>query len=75
MYFRNYRLSKIWLVHSLKSAVLEHPSAVIMLKGPKHLWNLHESTFYHLFPSLWGEMIRKIFPLLKFENIGVFVNT
>ena len=31
--------------------------------------------FYHIFPSLWGEMIWKISPWLKFEIIGLFVNT
>ena len=40
---------KTWLDHSLKSAVSEHPFAVNMLKDPKHLWNLHESTFIIFF--------------------------
>ena len=31
--------------------------------------------FYHIFSSLWGEMIRKISPWLKFEMIGLFANT
>ena len=31
--------------------------------------------FYHIFPSLWGEMIWKISPWLKFEIIRLFVNT
>ena len=31
--------------------------------------------FYHIFSSFWGEMIWKIFPLLKFEIILLFVNT
>ena len=31
--------------------------------------------FYHLFSSLWSEMIRKISPLLKSEILRVFVNT
>ena len=31
--------------------------------------------FYHIFPSLWEQMIWETFPLLKFEMIGVFVNT
>ena len=31
--------------------------------------------FYHIFSSLLEEMIRKISPLLKFEILGVFVNT
>ena len=32
-------------------------------------------TFYHIFWSLWGEMICKISPLFIFEILGVFVNT
>ena len=39
------QIVKTFLDDSLKSAVLEHPLAVNMLKGHKHLWNLHESTF------------------------------
>ena len=31
--------------------------------------------FYHIFPSLWGEMICEISPWLKFEIIGLFVDT
>ena len=31
--------------------------------------------FYHIFSSLWGEVIRKISPWLKFEIMGLFVNT
>ena len=31
--------------------------------------------FYHIFSSLWGEVIWKISPWLKFEIIGLFVNT
>ena len=30
--------------------------------------------FYHIFWSLWGKMIRKIFPWLKVEILGVFLN-
>ena len=29
---------------------------------------------YHVFSSLWREIIWKIFPLLEFEMLGVFVN-
>ena len=32
-------------------------------------------SFYNIFPSLWGEMIWETFPLLKFDILGVFVNT
>ena len=45
MYFQNYRLSKKWLDQSLKSAVSEHPLTLNMLKGTKHLRNLHERTY------------------------------
>ena len=31
--------------------------------------------FYHIFSSLWREMIWKISPWLKFEILGLFVNT
>ena len=31
--------------------------------------------FYHIFSSLWGDMIWKISPWLKFEVIGLFANT
>ena len=31
--------------------------------------------FYHIFSSLWGEMIWKISLWLKFQMIGLFVNT
>ena len=31
--------------------------------------------FYHIFSSLWREIIWKISPWLKFEIIGLFVNT
>ena len=37
----------------------------------KSSWEL----FYHIFSSLWEEMIWKISPWLKFEIIRVFVNT
>ena len=37
MYFRNYRMSKAWLNHSLEIAVSEPPSTVNVLMGAKHL--------------------------------------
>ena len=49
MCFRNYRLSKTWLNHSLKSYVSEPPSTFNMLMDDKHLWKLHESTFIIFF--------------------------
>ena len=32
-------------------------------------------SYYHIFSSLWGEMMWETFSLLKFEILGVFVNT
>ena len=31
--------------------------------------------FYHIFSLLWGEMIWKMSPLVKFEILNLFVNT
>ena len=31
--------------------------------------------YYHIFSSLWGEIIWKISPWLKFEILGLFANT
>ena len=45
MYFRNSTLWKTSLDNCLKSPVSEHPATVKMWKDPKHLWNLHDSTF------------------------------
>ena len=59
MYFRNYRLSKTRLDDSLKSAVSELPSTVNMLKGPKQLSNLHESTFIRFFDHSQEKWFRK----------------
>ena len=57
--FPKLRTLKTWLAHSLERAVWEHPLAVNMLKGPKHLWNLHESTFviflYHSDGTWFGK--------------------
>ena len=66
----NYRLSKTWLDHSPKSAVLEHPSIVNMLKGPKHLWNLHESTFIIFFQHNTGKWFGKYLPYWRFKSQG-----
>ena len=69
MHFRNYRLSKTWLERSLKSAVSEHLSTVNMLKGPKHLWNLQESTFiFFFFIILVGTDLENI-SLSDMENL------
>ena len=60
MYCRYCRLSKTWLDHSLKSAVSEGPLTVNMLKGPKHLQNMHESTFIIFFITLRGNDLENV---------------
>ena len=45
------------------------------VKGPQALVESAWQDFYHIFSSLWGELIRKISPLLMWEILGVFVNT
>ena len=59
MYFLNYRLSKTWLDLSVENAVSEHLSTVNMLTGPKHIWNLHESTFIEFFRLSEEKWFRK----------------
>ena len=67
MYFWNYRLSKAWLDHSLKSVVSEHPSTVNTLNGPKHLRNVYESTFVISFHHSVGKWFAKY---LSYRNLG-----
>ena len=70
MYFRNYGLSKTWLDLSPKSPVSEHPSIVNMLKGAKHLWNLHERTFISFFHHFWRKWFGKYLPYWSLKSQG-----
>ena len=45
MYFWADGLRKMLLYKRLKSPVSEDPSKSDMVNGPKHCWNLNESTF------------------------------
>ena len=45
------------------------------VKGSQALVESAWQDFYHIFLSLWGELIRKISPLLMWEILGVFANT
>ena len=45
------------------------------VKGFQTLVKSSWEHFYHIFSSLWGEMIWKTSPWLKFRIIGLFVNT
>ena len=44
------------------------------VKGSQTLVNSAWDICYHIFWSLWGNMIRKISPLLNFEILGTFNN-
>ena len=44
-YFWTYGLQKTWLDKGLKSPVSEDALTSDMVNGPKHCWNLEESTF------------------------------
>ena len=58
-YFRNYRLPKTSLDQCPKSRITEHPSTVILLKVPKHLWNLRQRTFIIFFHHSGENWVRK----------------
>ena len=53
--FQSYRLRNTSLDQCLKSAFPEHLLKVNMLKGPKHLWNLHGRfiVFFHHSSGNW----------------------
>ena len=53
MYFRNYRLQKIWLDKCLKSLVPQHYSTVNMLKVSKYCWNLLPAAFLSHFVNVF----------------------
>ena len=53
---------KTWVNDSIKSAVSEHPLTVNMLKGPKHLGNLHEKTFIIFFDHSEGKWLENDLP-------------
>ena len=75
MYFRNYRLWKTWLDHSLKSALSEHALTVNMWKHPNCLRNLDESPFIIFFSQFSRKLIWNVSPLALGEVLGRFVNT
>ena len=45
MYCRNYALRKTWLDKCLKSPISEKPLTGNVVNGPKHYFNLNDSTF------------------------------
>ena len=66
-------MSKSWLDHSLKSAVSEHFSTVPMIKFPKQLWNLHDSTFIIFFHHSEEKWFGKYLLCLILKASGCFL--
>ena len=66
---------KTCLDHSLKSTVFRSSFDSQQVKGTKTLVKSAWEQFYHIFSSFWGQMIWRMSSLVKFEIIGVFVNT
>ena len=54
MYFRSYRLEKMRLDKSLKSALSQYPSTSNMVKSIKHVSNHHGGTFIILIDHRYG---------------------
>ena len=67
MYFRNYRLWKSSLYHSLKGAVSEHALTVNIWKIPKYLRNLHENNFIMFFFILREVDLDYFFPSVRWN--------
>ena len=72
---RYYWLWKTRLLQCLRGPVWEHPSVINVLTGPKHCWNLHESTFFPFYGSIWNKLSCKMSLLLRSEILGLFVIT
>ena len=70
MYFRNYRPSRTWLNNSLKSTVSEHPPTVSMLNVPKHLPNVHDSTFIIFYHHSQEKRFGKYFLYCRLKSYG-----
>ena len=75
MYFRDYRLSKTWLDYSLKSAVSEDSLEVNIIKSPKHLWNLHESSVLIFSDHSEEKWHGKLNSLIELWSLRGFVDT
>ena len=59
MYFRNYGPRKTWLDKCLKGPVWEDPSTGNMVNGPKHWFNLNDSTFTIFVDHSEGNWVEK----------------
>ena len=73
-------ISKLAIVEELiRPLTIKHPVRTFLdgqhVNDSRTLVKSSWEHFYHIFPSLWGEMIWTKFPWLKFGILGVFVNT
>ena len=57
--FVKLRTPKTWLDKCLQSPVLEHPWRRNMVNGPKHCWNLDQSTFVIFIDQCQGSWVGK----------------
>ena len=73
MYFRSYRMSKDLVRPHSKKRHFRASFHSQRVKASETLLKSAWEHFYHIFSALWGEMIRKMSPLVKFEILGVFV--
>ena len=63
----------MWLDKYLKRPVSEHPSTVNIVKGSQTLVKSAWEQFYDIFSSLWGKLIWKMFLLVIWDILGLFV--
>ena len=68
--FARLQTVKTWVDYSLKSAFLEHPLAVKILMGHKHLWNMHERTFIRFFDQSEVKWLWKYLPYWTLKSYG-----
>ena len=65
----------MWLLKCTIGPVTEPSSAVNVLTGPKHCWNLNESRFILLFDHFEISWVKKTSLLGRSDILGLFFNT
>ena len=73
--FPKLRSLKSWLDKSLKSDVSEDPLKSKMVNGPKHCWNMRQSTINILLDYFQGKWIGKKSLLLTCQVLGHLFET
>ena len=75
MYFKNYGLQITCIDKFLKSSTSEDPSTSNMVNGPKHCWNLRDSTFIIFIDKCKRNWVGKKSLLVICKILGLFVET